>query len=120
MSIAPPCFLILLYRHSIKLSIVSISTICYTLNKYTKGGLKLSNIALENIYNNLNLLINDCRDLSDTEKAENNFWDYVKQNILEDSEPSMEFENALYSVAYYNQKQGFIYGFKYAIELLGK
>lgn len=84
-----------------------------------RGGLNLkNNIALETIYNNLHLLIKDFKDLPETEEAENNFRKFVKQNMLAESESAME--DALYCVCDSNQKQGFIYGFKYAVELLAK
>lgn len=74
--------------------------------------------ALGKIYSNLHLLLDDFTDFPETEEAENNFWKFVKKNVLSNREPDIEFENVLLDVAHYNQKQGFIYGFKYAISLM--
>lgn len=78
--------------------------------------------ALNRIYNNLEKLINKYTDLPETKKAEKEFWEYAKKNILQDNRnvEERELESVLYDVAYFNEKQGFIYGFNYALELIGK
>ncbi len=77
--------------------------------------------AIDQIYKNLNKLIENYDDLPETTDAENSFWEYVHQNISKNIEfNTLDFENALYNVAYFHQRQGFIYGFQYAIDLLLK
>ena len=39
--------------------------------------------SLDKIYNNLNLLLEDCSDLPETTKSEDNFWKFVNQNFPE-------------------------------------
>ncbi|MCI8785548.1 MAG: hypothetical protein HFI84_02680 [Eubacterium sp.] len=78
--------------------------------------------ALNKIYSNIDSLIDNYSDLPETKKAEERFWEYARKNILQGSKAvkERELESALYDVAYFNEKQGFIYGFNYALELIGK
>lgn len=78
--------------------------------------------ALNKIYSNIDELIDNYADLPETREADNRFWEYARKNILQGSRDVKEsdLETALYDVEYFNEKQGFIYGFNYAIELMGK
>lgn len=70
--------------------------------------------ALDKIYGNIDKLIDDYTDLPETKEADKRFWEYAKKNILQGSEnvKERELESVLYDVAYFNEKQGFKYGFK--------
>lgn len=78
--------------------------------------------ALNKIYGNIDKLIDNYTDLPETQEADEKFWEYARQNILQGNKSvkERELESALYDVAYFNEKQGFIYGFNYALELMGK
>lgn len=78
--------------------------------------------ALDKIYSNIDKLIDNYADLPETEEAEKRFWEYAEKNILQGNRivKERELESALYDVAYFNEKQGFIYGFNYALGLIGK
>ena len=78
--------------------------------------------ALDKIYLNLDNLMEDYEDLEETEEAESGFWEYVKQNIMDSREEinEKELEDVLYDVSYFRERQGFMYGFNYALRLLGK
>lgn len=78
--------------------------------------------ALNKVYGNIDKLIDHYADLPETKEADKRFWEYAKENILQDSRDvkERELESVLYDVAYFNEKQGFIYGFNYALELMGK
>ena len=78
--------------------------------------------ALNRIYNNLEKLIDKYTDLPETKKAEKEFWEYAKKNILQGggNVKEQDLESVLYDVAYFNEKQGFKYGFNYALELTGR
>ena len=77
--------------------------------------------ALDKIYGNIDKLIDDYTDLPETKEADKRFWEYAKKNILQGSEnvKERELESVLYDVAYFNEKQGFKYGFNYALEIMG-
>ena len=76
---------------------------------------------LDKIYGKLDKLIDDYADLPETKEAEERFWEYARKNILQDrgNVEERELESALYDVAYFNEKQGFKYGFNYALEIMG-
>lgn len=78
--------------------------------------------ALAKIYSNIDDLIDNHVDLPETKDAEKRFWEYAGKNMLQDGEyaKKCELESVLYGVAYFNEKQGFMYGFNYALELMGK
>lgn len=78
--------------------------------------------ALGKIYSNIDKLLDDYEDLPETKEAEKRFWEYVQGHIFaEEGEVNeVDLEDVLYDVTFFNQKQGFIYGFNYALELLGK
>lgn len=78
--------------------------------------------ALNAIYMNIDKLIPEYAELSETTDAEKKFWEYVGKNILQGNQyvKERELESVLYDVANFNEKQGFMYGFNYALELIGK
>ncbi len=87
------------------------------------GSIEMNNEkALNRVYSNLNKLIDNYSDLPETKEADKKFWEYARKNILQGNRnvKEQELESALYDVAYFNEKQGFIYGFNYALELIGK
>ena len=77
---------------------------------------------LNKIYGNIDKLIDHYVDLPETEEADKRFWKYARENILQDNRDvkERELESVLYDVAYFNEKQGFKYGFNYALEMIGK
>lgn len=84
---------------------------------------KLKNIkVLEKVYVNLDKLIDNYADLPETEESERKFWEYAEKNIFQSKKnvKERELESVLYDVAYFSEKQGFIYGFNYALELIGR
>ena len=78
--------------------------------------------ALDRIYDNIDKLIDEYIDLPETKEAEKGFWKYAKKNIFQSNRnvEERELESALYDVAEFREKQGFIYGFNYALEMTGK
>lgn len=78
--------------------------------------------ALNTIYSHIDKLIDNYADLPETKEAEKKFWEYAEKNILRSRKKvkERELESAMYDVAYFCEKQGFIYGFNYALELTGK
>lgn len=78
--------------------------------------------ALNKVYGNIDKLIDHYADLPETKEAEKRFWAYARKNVLQGSRSvkERELESVLYDVAYFNEKQGFIYGFNYVLELIGK
>lgn len=76
---------------------------------------------LTKIYNYLDKLLDKYSDLTETIDAEKRFWDYAEEYIFKNIEEldKINFENALYDVAFFKEKQGFLYGFNYALNLLG-
>lgn len=78
--------------------------------------------ALNKIYSHIDNLIDNYADLPETQEADKRFWEYARKNILQGSGDvkERELESALYDVAYFNEKQGFKYGFNYALELTGR
>lgn len=78
--------------------------------------------ALNRVYSNIDKLIDNYADLPETEEAEKRFWEYAEKNIFQSKRnvKERELESVLYDVAYFSEKQGFIYGFNYALELTGR
>ena len=88
-----------------------------------KRGIEMNNKkTLSRLHCNIDKLIDNYADLSETKEAEENFWEYARKNILQGNKnvKERELEAALYDVAYFNEKQGFIYGFNYALEVIGQ
>lgn len=77
---------------------------------------------LGRVYDNLDKIIENYSDLDETKDAEKRFWEYAQKYIFErqGSLKKFDLENAFYEVAFFREKQGFIYGFNYALELYGK
>ena len=79
----------------------------------------MNTTSLDRIYNNLHLMLEDYSDFPETTKSENDFWKFVNQNFPEKNNINMhEFENALYQVTHCHQRQGFMYGVKFVMEML--
>ena len=74
------------------------------------------------LFENLDRLMDNYVDLPGTKDAEERFWNYVDSNIMTSEENSerVEFENVLYDVGSFREKQGFLYGFNLAMDLMGK
>ncbi|MCI9416689.1 MAG: hypothetical protein HFI82_04620 [Eubacterium sp.] len=81
----------------------------------------MSNVhILDDVFNNFEKLISDYHDLPETEEAEDYFWQFVHQNILTNAEKNFDFENVLHGALSAKERQGFLYGFNYAIALLNR
>lgn len=77
---------------------------------------------IDRIFRNLERLIDDYEDLPETIEAEDRFWKYVDTNFLRNksSKEIRNFEKVFYDAGFCKEKQGFLYGFNYAVKLLGK
>ena len=75
---------------------------------------------LEKICDNYEKLINDYEDLPLTGQAHNAFINCLNAHGLEDAEHIFEVESALYDLEFARERQGFIYGFNLALNLLQK
>lgn len=77
---------------------------------------------IDRIFENLEKLMDNYVDLPETREAEERFWEYVDSNILLNAEnyEKIEFENVLYDFGSFREKQGFLYGFNLAMDLMGK
>lgn len=70
--------------------------------------------ALDTVFNNFEHLHDDYVELPETKEAGKEMW-----KLLEDKGLSiMEIENTINCALLENERQGFIYGFRYAVELL--
>lgn len=69
------------------------------------------------LFENLDNLIDDYVDLEDRSKASNKMLEYLKEKEPE-HKGFVRAEDLLNELTYENEKQGFIYGFKYAVALL--
>ena len=72
---------------------------------------------IEKIYNNLDRLIDNYADLPETLQAYRDAMDYLKEHKMP-PKIEMEVDDLLSDIAYKNERQGFLYGFQYAIRLL--
>ncbi len=77
---------------------------------------------LDKIYSHIDQLIDGYADLSETREADKKFWEYAEKNIFQGNQylKERELEAILYDIAYFNERQGFMYGFNYALELIGR
>lgn len=76
---------------------------------------------LDRIFDNIDKLIDDYTDLPETQEADKRFWEYARKNILQGNDVKERgLESVLYDVAHFNGKQGFKYGFNYALEMMGR
>lgn len=72
---------------------------------------------IEKIYNNLDRLIDDYTDLPETLQAYRDAMAYLKEHKMP-TKIEMKVDDLLSDIAYKNERQGFLYGFQYAIRLL--
>lgn len=72
---------------------------------------------IEKIYNNLDRLIDDYTDLPETLQAYRDAMAYLKEHKMP-PKIEMKVDDLLSDIAYKNERQGFPYGFQYAIRLL--
>lgn len=77
---------------------------------------------LDRIFRNFDRLADEYIDLPETIEVENRFWNYMDEKYFanEKNKEKKNFEKIFYEVGLYKERQGFLYGFNYAIELLGK
>ena len=72
---------------------------------------------IEKIYNNIEKLTDGYADLPETQQAYDNAMSYLKEHKLPPKiEP--EVSDLLNDINYYGERQGFLYGFQYAVRLL--
>lgn len=67
---------------------------------------------IEKIYYNMDKLSDGFTELPETEKASERLYDLLGKEFI------LEHEDIITSLTSANEKQGFIYGFQYAIRLL--
>lgn len=85
-------------------------------------GASMKNNTINRIFANLDKLIDGYTDLPDTIEAEDRFWEYVNANCMKDADSNgkVKLENVLYGMASCKEKQGFLYGFNFAMDLMGR
>lgn len=72
---------------------------------------------IEKIYCNLERLIDDYADLPEALEAHNKAMSFLEQHKMPEK-IRLDVDDLLCNIACQNEKQGFIYGFRYAIQLL--
>lgn len=70
--------------------------------------------ALSRVFDNLELLNDDYREFPAKGEAEDRAWTCLKEKGI----PVFEVETLINLAFLENERQGFIYGFRYAVELL--
>ena len=72
---------------------------------------------IDKIYNNIEKLTDGYADLPETQQAHSDAMAYLKEHKLP---PKIEsaVSDLLNDISYYGERQGFLYGFQYAIRLL--
>lgn len=75
---------------------------------------------LDKICNNYEILIDGYEDLTLTKQAHDAFIKCLDAHGMEDAEHIFEVESALYGLEFARERQGFIYGFNLALEILQK
>ncbi len=82
----------------------------------------MRNSIIDRIFDNIDKLIDEYTDSPETIAAENRFWEYVNANYIKGAEckEEIKMENVLYDLAACKEKQGFLYGFHFAMSLMGK
>ena len=82
----------------------------------------MDNNAIDRIFNNLEKLIDGYGDSPETVAAENRFWECLDTNYKKDMgrDEIIRVEDVLYEMASCKEKQGFFYGFHFAMDLMGK
>lgn len=73
--------------------------------------------AIETLYENFEVMNDDYKDLPETSEASDRFWEYMKQNFSIEGK-LVDIDSCMTEVAVQNEKQGFIYGFQYAVMLM--
>lgn len=86
------------------------------------GQRTMRNDTIGRIFENLDKLIDGYTDLPETIAAENRFWEYMNTNYMKDAEckEEIKMENALYDLVSCKERQGFLYGFNFAMDLMGE
>lgn len=72
---------------------------------------------IEKIYNGIDRLMDDYADLPETLQAYRDAMAYLKEHKMP-PKIEMKVDDLLLDIAYKNERQGFLYGFQYAIRLL--
>lgn len=72
---------------------------------------------IEKLYYSLDRLMDDYADLPETLQAYRDAMAYLKEHKMP-PKIEMEVNDLLSDIAYKNERQGFLYGFQYAIRLL--
>lgn len=82
----------------------------------------MRNDTIGRIFENLDKLIDGYADLPETVAAENRFWEHMRANYTKDAgcKEEVKLENVLYDLASCKEKQGFLYGFNFAMDLMGE
>ena len=77
---------------------------------------------IEKIYYTFDRLSKEFADFPDTTKANDDFWDYMeKSGIIGNagiSQRRSDIDDLIGAVTCSNEKQGFVYGFQYALSLI--
>lgn len=75
---------------------------------------------IEKLYYNLEKLHDDYKDLDDTKESSNKLTAHLKEQAgrFFTSKSILELDNYIRDLCSANEKQGFIYGFEYAVRLL--
>ena len=76
---------------------------------------------IEKIYYNFEKLCDDYVELPETEKAKKEFWEYLYiHNLIGNAGSShkLPLDELINEISAANEKQGFIYGFSYAVKLM--
>lgn len=79
--------------------------------------------AIDRIYNNFENLQDDIEDFPETDKAMENLREYITEKYLSNNAEKsarqwIDLEEYVMYVAFMNERQGFIYGFQYAVLLM--
>lgn len=85
-------------------------------------GTSMKNNAIDRIFANFDKLVDAYVDLPETIAAEGRFWECLDANYKKGMgrDEIIRVENALYEMASCKEKQGFFYGFNFAMDLLGR
>lgn len=85
-------------------------------------GTSMKNNAIDRIFANFDKLVDAYVDLPETIAAENRFWECLDTNYRKDMDrdETIRVEDALYEMASCKERQGFFYGFHFAMDLMGR
>ena len=76
---------------------------------------------IEKIYYNFENLCDDHKDLPETKEASKALWEYLYiHNLIDNAGSShkLPLDELINKISTANEKQGFIYGFSYAVKLM--